>query len=144
MSYEKQNLVDGQILTAAHLNHIEDGIAQIANQNLISPTLKTQKTATGVDITITDVNGEKTVSLKNGVKGDTGPAGPQGIQGVKGDAGPQGLQGPKGDKGDTGAQGIQGVKGDKGDAGPRGIQGPAGPAGVTFKLTGTTLYITLG
>ena len=76
MSYEKQNLVDGQILTAAHLNHIEDGIAQIANQNLISPTLKTQKTATGVDITITDVNGEKTVSLKNGVKGDTGPAGP--------------------------------------------------------------------
>lgn len=27
MSYEKQNFTDGQTLTAAHLNHIEDGIA---------------------------------------------------------------------------------------------------------------------
>lgn len=27
MSYEKQNFTNGQILTAAHLNHIEDGIA---------------------------------------------------------------------------------------------------------------------
>lgn len=26
MSYEKQNFVDGQVLTAAHMNHIEDGI----------------------------------------------------------------------------------------------------------------------
>lgn len=26
MAYEKQNFVDGQVLTAAHLNHIEDGI----------------------------------------------------------------------------------------------------------------------
>lgn len=27
MSYEKQNFTNGQVLTAAHLNHIEDGIA---------------------------------------------------------------------------------------------------------------------
>ena len=27
MSYEKQNFVDGQTLTAAHLNHMEAGIA---------------------------------------------------------------------------------------------------------------------
>ena len=27
MSYEKQNFTDGEVLTAAHLNHIEDGIA---------------------------------------------------------------------------------------------------------------------
>ena len=27
MSYEKQNFVDGQTLTAAHLNHMEEGIA---------------------------------------------------------------------------------------------------------------------
>ena len=32
MSYEKQNFVDGQTLTAAHLNHMEDGIAK-ANEN---------------------------------------------------------------------------------------------------------------
>lgn len=32
MSYEKQNFVDGQILTAAQLNHIEDGIIQIESE----------------------------------------------------------------------------------------------------------------
>ena len=31
MSYEKQNFTDGQTLTAAHLNHIEDGIAAAEN-----------------------------------------------------------------------------------------------------------------
>ena len=31
MAYEKQNFLDGQIVTADHLNHIEDGI--IAAQN---------------------------------------------------------------------------------------------------------------
>ena len=30
MSYEKQNFVDGQNLTAAHLNHMEAGIAAAA------------------------------------------------------------------------------------------------------------------
>ena len=29
MSYEKQNFVDGQTLTAAHLNHMEEGIAAV-------------------------------------------------------------------------------------------------------------------
>ena len=46
MSYEKQNFVEGQILTAAHLNHMEEGIAA----------------ATGI-------KGDK------GDKGDTGPQG---------------------------------------------------------------------
>lgn len=27
MAYEKQNFVDGQVLTAEHLNHMEEGIA---------------------------------------------------------------------------------------------------------------------
>ena len=30
MAYEKQNFTDGQVLSAAQLNHIEDGIAAIA------------------------------------------------------------------------------------------------------------------
>lgn len=30
MTYEKQNFIDGQVLTAEHLNHIEDGIAAVA------------------------------------------------------------------------------------------------------------------
>ena len=42
---------------------------------------------------------------------------------------PEGLQGPQGLKGDTGAagpQGPQGLKGDTGAAGPQGMQGPPG------------------
>ena len=41
--------------------------------------------------------------------------------------------------------GLQKYKGDTGPqspAGPQGPQGPTGPAGVTFSLSGTTLYIT--
>ena len=40
-----------------------------------------------------------------------------------------------------GPQGPQGEKGDKGEMGPQGPQGETGPAGVTFTLSGTTLYI---
>jgi hypothetical protein len=52
-----------------------------------------------------------------GLKGDTGPQGPQGIQGNTGATGPQGIQGPQGIKGDTGPQGPQGVKGTDGKNG---------------------------
>lgn len=31
MSYEKQNFIPGQVLTAAHMNHIEDGIAAVGD-----------------------------------------------------------------------------------------------------------------
>jgi microcystin-dependent protein len=66
-----------------------------------------------------------------------GPPGPQGVKGDTGSQGPQGLvgpQGPQGIKGDTGLQGPQGVKGDTGAQGPKGdqgIQGPQGPIGAT-------------
>ena len=61
-----------------------------------------------------------------GVKGDTGDTGPQGLKGDKGDNGNTGMQGLKGDKGDMGSAGSQGVKGDKGDTGATGSQGPTG------------------
>lgn len=32
MAYEKQNFVDGQVLTADQMNHIEDGIAKVESQ----------------------------------------------------------------------------------------------------------------
>ena len=57
MSYEKQNFVDGQTLTAAQLNHMEAGIAAAA----------------------TGVKGDK------GDKGDTGPAGAKGEKGDPGE-----------------------------------------------------------
>ena len=77
MSYEKQNFVDGQTLTAAQLNHMEAGITAAA----------------------TGVKGDKGDPGPQGPKGDRGDTGPQGPKGDKGDTG---LQGPKGDKGDPG------------------------------------------
>lgn len=41
-------------------------------------------------------------------------------------------------------RGAQGEKGEKGDKGDKGDRGATGPAGVTFSLQGTVLYITLG
>lgn len=32
MSYEKQNFIDGQVLNAEHLNHIENGIATLESR----------------------------------------------------------------------------------------------------------------
>ena len=70
-----------------------------------------------------------------GLKGDTGPAGPQGPKGDTGDTGPKGDKGDKGDtgpqgpKGDTGATGSQGPKGDTGDTGPQGPKGDTGDTG---------------
>ena len=56
MSYKKQNFVDGQTLTAAQLNHMEEGIANAAG-----------------------TQGEK------GEKGDPGPQGPKGDKGDPGE-----------------------------------------------------------
>ena len=58
MSYEKQNFVDGQTLTAAQLNHMEEGIANAAG-----------------------TQGEKGDKGEKGEKGDTGPAGTKGDPG---------------------------------------------------------------
>lgn len=124
----------------------------------VSPTVDAERVEGGVEITVHDLRGTKTVELRDGErgpqgeqgsKGDTGPQGPQGIQGEtgpagatgatgpqgpKGDTGEAGPQGPKGDTGATGATGPKGDKGDTGETGPQGEQGetgPAGPAGPT-------------
>lgn len=69
----------------------------------------------GVKVTLTLDDGNKTeFTLKNGEKGDIGPAGPAGEKGDKGDIGPAGVDG---DKGDTGPAGPAGAKGEKGDTG---------------------------
>lgn len=60
-------------------------------------------------------------------------------KGEKGDKGETGETGPQGDRGEKGEPGEKGETGPQGDVGPR---GPTGPAGVTFRLEGTTLYIT--
>jgi hypothetical protein len=66
-------------------------------------------------------------------KGDTGAAGPTGLQGPAGPAGTQGntgAAGPAGPQGDTGAAGPQG---------PVGPQGPQGPPGST-KILKTQVF----
>lgn len=69
MSYSKQNFTDGQTLTAAQLNHIEDGIAaSSANASHTLPaatasTLGGVKVGSGLTVTkdgtlsVTSVNG---------------------------------------------------------------------------------------
>lgn len=112
----------------------------------VSPTVDAERVEDGVEITVHDLRGTRTVELRDGERGpqgDPGPAGergPAGVRGETGEAGPQGVPGetgatgptgPQGPKGDTGATGPQGPKGDTGATGPQGIQGETGPQGPT-------------
>lgn len=80
MAYEKQTWKPGKEgatpLSAARLNHIEDGIATIE----LTPGPQGPQGPAGED-------GAK------GAKGDTGPAGKDGADGAKGDTGPAGADG---------------------------------------------------
>ena len=95
MNYSRQNFIDGQKLYASHLNHIEDGIVQIASEvgtstgGTASLTIGTVTSGPAASASI--VNNQLNLVLP---KGDTGA---KGQKGNKGDPGPQG---PKGDKGE--------------------------------------------
>ena len=123
---------------AANANNAAASAAAQAShlQNMVV-TAGTREYGSGSTANLTDDGVKKILSL--GIeRGPQGVQGPQGIQGAAGATGPQGPKGDKGDKGDTGATGATGA------TGPQGPQGPMGPAGVTFSLSGTTLYITTG
>ena len=104
-----------------------------------------------------------------GIQGDTGAQGPQGIQGpvgatgaqgpqgatgaagangtngadgAQGPAGPQGTQGPTGATGAEGPQGAQGATGDTGAQGPQGVQGATGLTGPTGTATVTIKVVS--
>lgn len=83
-SYEKQTWVDLQTpLDAAHMNHIEEGIASIVGITSIKQT--TTSTADGGNnvITATLDNGTtETFNIKNGSKGSAGGKGDTGAAGV--------------------------------------------------------------
>ena len=66
-----------------------------------------------------------------GIQGETGSTGPQGLQGIQGPTGLQGLQGTQGETGPTGPTGPQGLQGDTGPTGPEGLQGIQGDTGPT-------------
>ena len=121
-SYNKTEWMDGDIITDARMNKIENALWTNTNDILgleenYATKDELEEAIKGVDVTdqlqdyaTTDyVNQEiQTIELT------PGPQGPQGIQGIQGEQGPKG---DKGDKGDTGATGPQGPKGDKGDTG---------------------------
>ena len=94
MAYEKQtwnNDDPSTPLSAARLNHIEDGIANVE----LTP----------------GPEGPQGPAGPAGAKGDKGEPGADGADGAKGDAGPagaDGAKGAKGDKGDTGPAGADG------------------------------------
>ena len=95
MAYEKQtwkNDDPSTPLSAARLNHIEDGIANVE----LTPG-------------------------PEGPQGPAGPAGADGAKGAQGDAGPAGAKGVTGAAGADGATGARGDKGDTGPAGADGF-----------------------
>ncbi len=102
--------------TGSYIENGKDGV---------SPTILVKDISGGHALTITDINGTKTINVLDGKEG------PQGVQGIQGEQGSQGIQGEKGDKGATGEAGVQGPKGDKGDTGDAGPQGEPGPKGET-------------
>src|SRR5215207_5399500 len=72
-----------------------------------------------------------------GPKGETGPAGPQGLAGPAGEQGPAGPTGATGAKGDPGPVGPKRATGATGATGPIGPQGPAGTISIkTASATG--------
>ena len=148
MTYQVQNFRDGEVLTAEQLNHMEEGIRDLAEESGDSLRIGTVTGGTTASATIENgrlnlvlPKGDPGAAGAQGLKGDkgdtgeTGPAGPQGAVGKTGPAGPAGADGApgdKGDKGDPGDTGPQGPKGDKGDTGP---QGDPGKPGATPVLT---------
>lgn len=95
MAYEKQtwnNDDPSTPLSAARLNHIEDGIANVE----LTPG-------------------------PEGPQGPEGPAGAKGAKGDKGETGPAGPAGADGPAGPAGADGAKGAKGDAGPAGADGF-----------------------
>lgn len=96
MKYQKQNFSDGQVLNANHLNHIEDGIARLADEveNIdpsqgggsgadgFSPTATVTESTTGATITITDKNGTTSATILHGKDGKDGTNGKNGNNGV--------------------------------------------------------------
>ena len=129
MSYEKQDFTDNTVLTAAQLNHMEEGIAaaeELAGKAGTALTIGTVTTGDRAAASIED--GKLNLTLPRGEKGATGP---------------QGEKGEKGDRGEAGAQGVQGEKGETGPAGAAGATGPKGDAGPGFTDTAKNLILTL-
>lgn len=115
----------------------QDGAPGAQGADGFSPTVQTTPTEDGTTVTITDREGAKVFTVKNGAKGDKGERGEpgqdgvpgkDGVQGEKGETGPAGAPGAKGEQGDPGPAGTPGAKGEKGEPGAKGDKGEPGQA----------------
>ena len=87
MSYEKQDFTDNTVLTAAHLNHMEEGIVEAGKTGgTASLTIGTVTTGDRAAASIED--GKLNLTLPRGETGPQGATGPQGEKGEKGETGP--------------------------------------------------------
>ena len=77
-----------------------------------------------------------------GLRGPTGPVGPQGATGAVGPQGATGAVGPTGPTGPVGPAGGVGPIGPKGETGPTGPTGPAGAKGSDASIKVITMKIT--
>lgn len=122
MRYERQNFRSKQKLTAAQMNHIEEGILRVTEAVDALPqggsSLSIGTVTTGDHAAASIEDGKLNLTLPRGAQGATGPQGEKGEKGEEGPAGAQGVQGEKGEAGPAGAAGATGPKGEKGDAGP--------------------------
>lgn len=82
-----------------------------------SPIVSVEEHADSHTVTITDVNGEHSFTVTNGVDGQKGEKGDRGERGIQGEQGIQGERGLQGLQGERGEQGIQGDRGEKGETG---------------------------
>ena len=127
MSYDVHEFLAGQILTAAMLNEMDEGIRDATEKAENNTAQLTIGTVTGGDAAgATIQNGVLNLVLPRGAQGPAGAQGPQGAKGEKGDPGEAGAKGETGEKGATGPAGPQGPKGDKGEPGAAGATGPQG------------------
>lgn len=138
MRYERQNFRSKQKLTAAQMNHIEEGIQRVTEAVDALPqggsSLSIGTVTTGDRAAASIEDGKLNLTLPRGAQGEKGEAGPAGAQGATG------PQGEKGEKGETGPAGAAGATGPKGDTGPKGEKGDAGPG---FTDTAKALILTL-
>ena len=111
----KENLVEA--INEAYLCAITGGGGDAGDWEKVIPIVTVEEITGGHRVTITDINGEHTFDIMNGVIGPQGPQGeqgPQGIQGIPGEAGPTGADGPPGADGYTPVKGVDYFDGEDG------------------------------
>ncbi|MEJ6796559.1 MAG: DUF1566 domain-containing protein [Flavobacteriales bacterium] len=98
----------------------------------------------GADSTVPGPAGADGINGQDGIDGAQGIQGPAGENGINGPDGITGAQGPQGLTGPAGTNGIDGIDGDDGTQGSTGLTGPAGANGNDGAAGATGLQGPIG